>query len=196
MSRGDMLDVALTFLVKNFNAYLKARTSSELGAAAVSPVADDAGKWLIAPGTIGAALINVEEERILRSPVPETTYVGGRHIVVPPPLKVNLHVLFASNFVNAKGYDQALRYLSYVLKYFQAHPVFTQTEYPDLDPGIERLTVELLSLSYDQLNQIWAFVGAKQLPSAVYKIRVLLLQDADPQIGAPVERIDTDAHRR
>src|SRR5262245_23329866 len=151
-----MLDIALTFLVKNLNTYLKARTGSDFGEAELSRLVDDTGKWAVTQEHIGAALINVEEERILKSQVPETTYVNGRHVVLAPPLKLNLHVLFAANLTH---YDQALRYLSYVLTYFQAHPKFTQEECPDLDPRIDKLTIELLSLTYEQLNQVWAFIG-------------------------------------
>jgi hypothetical protein len=105
---------------------------------------------------------------------------------VQPPLKVNLHVLFAANL---QQYDQALKYLSLVLSYFQSHPSFTPTEYPDLDPNIDKLALELVSLTYDQLNSIWTFIGGKQLPSVVYRVRMLLIQDAEAGLGAPITRI-------
>jgi hypothetical protein len=140
---------------------------------------------------LGVTLINIEEERIFRGQIPETTYVNGKHIVVEPPLRLDLHVLFASNL---RQYEQGLKFLSYVLMYFQAHSTFTQTEYPDLDPRIDRLSVELLNVSYEQLNSIWTFVGAKQLPSAVYKVRMLLLQDVDAEIETPLTVVDTKVH--
>ena len=135
-----MLDIALTFLVDNLNAYLMARTASSFGAAELSRLVDDSGKWAIDSDHIGATLINIEEERILKDQAAAVAYVNGRHVVLQPPLKLNLHLLFASNL---KQYDQALRYLSYVLTYFQANPSFTQTTHPDLDPRIDKLTVEL-----------------------------------------------------
>ena len=69
--------------------------------------------------------------------------------------------------------------------YFQAHSSFTFEEYPALDPRIGKLTVELQSLNYEQLNQVWAFIGGKQLPSAIYKFRMVVLQD-DVQTAIPL----------
>jgi hypothetical protein len=178
-----VLDVALKFLVKELNSYLLLRTGSTFGEADVCKLVSDDGKWAVTEDRIGVALINVEEERIVRSQLPEATYVNGRNVVLPPALKLNLHLLFAAYF---KHYDEALRYLSYVLTYFQSHPVFTPDQYPGLDARIEKLVPELQSLNYEQLNQVWAFIGGKQLPSAIYKLRMVALQDAGQTIQTPI----------
>lgn len=186
-----MLDVALNFLAAELNGYLVARgarkATEELGRVEVGRLVDDAGKWAITDDRIGAALIHIEEERVMRAQLPETVLSGGKHIVLEPKLKLNLHVLFASKF---QKYDEALRSLSHVLTFFQSHPVFTTDSYPGLDPRIERLTVELQSLSFEQLNQVWAFLGAKHLPSAIYKVRMVALQDTAPaDVQQPVSEL-------
>ena len=143
---------------------------------------------------IGVTLVNVEEERALKSQLPQSVYADGRRVVLEPELKLNLQLLFAANF---KQYDQGLRQLSLVLTFFQVHTVFTAERYPGLDPRIQRLGVDLISLSFEQLNQLWAFVGAKQLPSALYRVRLVALQDLEPAaiqppittIGSTVEAI-------
>ena len=82
------------------------------------------------------------------------------------------------------------RLLARVLTFFQAHPRFVGTEFPALDPGIEMLVPELRSLTFEQLNQLWAFIGGKQLPSAVYRVRLVALQDLEPRsIGQPLTTI-------
>jgi len=113
----------------------------------------------------------------MRAQLPETITSAGKHVVLEPKLKLNLHVLFAAKF---QKYDEGLRSLSLVLTFFQSHLTFTNSAYPGLDPRIERLAVELQSLSYEQLNQVWAYLGAKHLPSAIYKIRLVALQDVAP----------------
>ena len=189
-----MLDAALDFLVKDANAWLVLRTGTDFGQLEATRIVDDSGKWAITKERIGVALINVEEDRVLKSQLPEIVIIDGRHVALQPDLKLNLHLLFAANFTK---YDQALRYIALLLTYFQSHVSFTQADYPGLDPRIERLTAELQSLSYDQLNQIWAFVGSKQLPSVVYKVRVVALQDREPaRISVPITQLDMDAHRR
>jgi len=189
-----MLDVAVNFLTKELNSYLVARTGGTFGSALPSRIVSDAGKWAVPDDQIGVALVNVEEERSLKSQVPQAVYAEGRHVVLEPEIKLNLHLLFAANF---KQYDQGLRQLSHVLVFFQAHPVFTRERYAGLDPHIEKLGVDLLTLSFEQLNQLWAFVGAKQLPSALYRVRLVALQDLEPAsiqppitvIGATLEAI-------
>jgi hypothetical protein len=172
-----MLDVALKFLEGELNTYLLTQSGSSSVKVELSKLVDETGKYGFETGdvgTIGVSIINVEEDRIFKSQAPERTFVGGQQIVIEPELKLNLHVIFAANF---KKYDQALKYISYILTYFQSHPVFSATEYPALDPRIEKLTTELQSLNYEQLNQVWAFIGGKQLPSVIYKIRMIALQD-------------------
>jgi|SRR5215475_5038490 len=189
-----MIDVALRFLVAEVNAYLLARTGSSFGEAELSRPVDDNGRWAVREDHLGVALVNIEEERVLKSQGRESTYVEGRQVVVEPDLKVNLHVLFAANF---KQYDQALRHISHVLTLFQARPAFAPDRSPGLDPRIEQLTLELLSLSYEQLNQMWAFIGGKQLPSVVYRVRLISLHDAEPAaIQPPITTIATTVRGR
>ncbi|NQD38320.1 DUF4255 domain-containing protein [Permianibacter sp. IMCC34836] len=184
-----MLDVTLKFLAKELNTYLLLRTGSNFGEVELCQPVDDSGKWAIKEDVLGLSLINIEEERILRSQLPETTYLNGQHVVLQPPLKLNLHVLFSARF---KQYDQALRQLSHVLTFFQSHLLFTPDHYPGLDPRIEKLTLELLSPSYEQLNQIWAFIGGKQLPSVIYRLRMAVLQDVETSaIQPPLTEINT-----
>lgn len=182
-----MIHLAADFLVRELNAWMLARTGASFGAALLTRIATDAGRWAIPDDQVGVALVNVEEERALRSQVPQTTRVDGRHVTLEPELKLNLHLLFAAHFRN---YDQGLRQLSHVLTFFQARPVFTRERYAGLDPRIDKLGVDLISPSFEQLNQMWAFVGAKQLPSALYRVRLVALQDAEPaSIQAPITAI-------
>lgn len=189
-----MLDVAITFLKDELNSYLLARTGSDTVKAALSKVVDEAGKYAFDKDSICCSIINIEEERILKSHLPDYKTVNGQHVVLEPELKLNLHLLFVANFTH---YDQALKYISYVLTCFQTHPVFTSDECPALAPGIGKLTVELLSLNYEQLNQIWAFIGGKQLPSVVYKVRMVTLQDAaQTAVQPPLTTIRTTIQSR
>lgn len=181
-----MIDVALNFVVSELNTYLLARTGLNFGAAQLVPPVNDTGRWAIPDDAVGVALINVDEERTLKVQLPEVTYVNGRQVLLEPRLQINLDVLFAAQF---KQYPQALKFLSRVLTFFQAHPKFTSSDWPALDP-IETLVPELRSLGFEQLNQLWAFIGGKYLPSVVYRIRLVTLQDAEPRsIGRPITTI-------
>src|SRR5436190_10489521 len=140
-----MLDVALKFLTAEVNTYLITRTDSDFGQAELGRLVDDTGKWSIPEDHLGVSLINVEEERSVRAQLPEKQFVDGHLIVLEPEIKLNLYVMIAANF---KIYDQALKYLSHALTFFQSHHSFTHEAYPGLDSQIERLSVELLSATY------------------------------------------------
>lgn len=177
-----MLDVALQFLTDQLNSHLHAVSGVSAAEVRMGKVVDEGGKYAIPQDSVGAALINIEEERVLKSHLPEYGVVNGQHAVLEPDLKLNLQILFAANF---KLYDVALKYISLILTYFQSHQSFTPSEYPALDQRITKLALELQSLSFEQLNQIWAFIGGKQLPSVVYRVRMVMLQDRTPKIIQP-----------
>ena len=184
-----MLNIALQFLTDELNTYLVTRTGSDSVKTALGKVVEHDGRYAFGAESLCASIINIEEERILKAHLPEYTTINGQHVVLEPELKLNLHVMIAANF---KHYDQALKYISHVLTFFQSRPAFTANVYPALEPTIEKLVVELQSLTYEQLNQVWAFIGGKQLPSVVYKVRMVALQDkAQTVVQPPLTTIRT-----
>jgi len=186
-----MLDVAMSFLREQLQAFLVARTGGGPDARPVSltQLVNDQGRYTIAQDSLGLTVINVEEERVFRAQLPAYAIVDGRQVLQEPEVKLNLHVLVTANF---RVYEEALRYLSLVLAFFQSHHAFTADASPSLDARIGKLTAELQTLGYEQLNQVWAFVGGKQLPSVVYKIRLVVVQDQQiSSVQLPVSGIST-----
>lgn len=189
-----MLDIALQFLRDELNTYIRARTGSDTVEVKMSRIVDETGKYAFTEETLGMALINIEEERTMKAHLPEYAYRNGQHVVMEPELKLNLHILCAANL---KQYDVALKYISYILTYFQSHPSFTPEQYPALDVRIGKLIVELQSLGFEQLNQIWAFIGGKHLPSVIYRVRLIVLQDEVRSfVQPPLTVINADIRSR
>lgn len=184
-----MIDTTLSFLADELNAHLLKRTGTDLGAVTVGALCDDRGLWTQAVDTTRLTLFQIDEERTTREQLPPRTIIGGREVVLPPPLKLNLVLLFAGRF---QQYDQALRMLSLILGFFQARPLFTPASSPGLPAGVERLALDLLNYGPEQLNQMWACLGAKHLPSVAYRLRMVVLQDVEPiATGAPITVIET-----
>ncbi len=184
-----MLDVVLNFFAGELNAYLKARTGIDADVVALSAIVDENGKYAIDNDSIGVNIINIEEECVHREQLPQTTHVAGQDVKLEPKLNLNLSVMFAANY---KHYDQALKYISYVMAFFQSHRLFVPSDYASLDQSLKRVVVELQRLNYDQLNQVWAYIGAKQLPSVIYRVRMVGIQDqAATDVGPPIYAIDT-----
>ncbi|MFL5740117.1 MAG: DUF4255 domain-containing protein [Flavisolibacter sp.] len=109
------------------------------------------------------------------------------------PVEVDLFVLFTAHNAN---YPTALRDLSDVVAFFQSNPVFDEQKFPQLnanvdDAGkkpwrqIQRLSFNLHHLSFDQQNNLWAMIGAKYMPSVVYKVKMLTVFDTKAKQKSP-----------
>lgn len=177
-----MLDIALAFLRDELDSYIVARTGSTLTEVKLTKAVDETGKSAAPLDGIGLTLINIEEERTVKEQLPKYSYIDGQQVRLEPELRLNLHLLISTNF---QQYDEGLKYLSHVITFFQSHSSFNGSKNPGLDSRIEKLMVDMLSLNYEQLNEIWAYTGGKQVPSAVYKVRMVVMQDIEPNAVQP-----------
>jgi hypothetical protein len=190
-----MLDIALKFLCEELNGFFRSNAGLDAAKANLRSVLDADGKYAVEINSIGASIINIEEERVVKTHLPQRAYLNGQHAISEPDLKLNLYILFAANF-GPKVYDQALKYLSFILRYFQSHPAFTPDEFSGLDSRIEKLALELVSTNFEQWNQIWGCNGGKQLPSLIYKARMLVIQPETPtSVRPPLATIGATLHK-
>jgi hypothetical protein len=174
-----VLDLALTFLQGELNAHFARRTGSDAMVVDLTKLVDENGKLAVTQNHLALTLIQIEEDRVMRGQVPEYTSRDGKHLRSEPDLRLSLGVMIAANF---KAYDVGLKYLSEVLACFQSQPAFRPETHPALHAGFGQLSVELQSPSFEQLNQIWAYLGAKFLPSVIYRIRLVVLRDQVSQV--------------
>ena len=111
-------------------------------------------------------LMRIEEEKLIKS--------GGfqGNAGMSPTLFVNLYVVFAANFPDP-NYKEALRFISLVLEFFQGKNVFGMGNSPSLPDGIDKVSFELMSLDFNEMNNMWSMLGGRYLPSVVYKVKML-----------------------
>ncbi len=168
-----MLDKALLFLTTELNDYF-GRTFQLLEDRAVlsAHVSPDGTPVTGIVNKMSVSLVNLATESTVRNL--QTERVGNGELRLNPAIKLNLWVLFAANFTE---YTEALKFLSSTLAFFQGRPVFTPQNSPRLDRGFDRLVVELESLTYHELSNLWGVLGSKYVPSAVYKVKLVTIQD-------------------
>ena len=137
--------------------------------------------------SVVVTLVNIEEEKTLRNTAYEVPRASG-YSYQNPPIFLNLYVLFSAN---SNNYKNALIYLSDVVSFFQREKVFTPASHPGLaGKGIEKLVFDLYTLSFEQMNHLWAVLGGKYIPSALYKVRLVQVQFA-PESPAPlIEQVE------
>ena len=117
--------------------------------------------------------------------------VKGSQVTLQPELRLNLTLLFAANLT---PYEMSLRGFPRCSP-SSVPPRLRLRRIPRAGPRIGRLVVEMMSYGPEQLNQIWAYLGAKYLPSVIYRVRMVVLQDVEPQgIGEPITGIALDLH--
>jgi hypothetical protein len=135
------------------------------------------------------SLINIEENRISRDP---KNYVqsGSQILLKNPAVHLNLTLLFTA-IKSATAYEPALESLQRVILFFQGKYVFDQINTPDLDPGIEKLILEMVSMNTEQLNHIWSILGGKYHPSVVYRVRMITIDSVTEQQGSIIKEIET-----
>lgn len=172
-----MIDKVLVFLRARLDAYLRAQSTVTSDAQSEKVVFVD-GKALnsleFPVEAVSLLLINVEEERALRAADPYSRVTGdGSRQNVQPDIRLNLYLLFVAR----SEYAHAWGYLSHVIEYFQTHRVLDQESAPDLDDGIDRLTMELITLDFSAQNEVWNALRVTQHPAVLYKVQLVVFSD-------------------
>lgn len=170
-----MIHTALNILKEKLNEYFRIVGSSDeetvqfIDSNANDPVSFTNDK-------VTPFLINVSEDRKFRNPDQYSGVIrDGIRTQMNPEIRIELLVLFVSKF---KLYNEALKFLSYVIKFFQANRIFTPKNAPALsDENIEKLIVELISIPLEEQNQVWHSLSTSYLPSVLYRIRLLQFID-------------------
>ncbi len=99
------------------------------------------------------------------------------------PYNFNMDVLVTAVF-EGLNYDEGLKFLSETIYFFQTKNKFTVENTPQLSRGIEQLHFELIKLTYHQEHSLWGAIGAKYMPSVLFKIRMLSFQ-SDTLVDVP-----------
>jgi len=169
-----MIDQTLSFVVDELNRFLMARFPDPDPLAVLSSLSAMDGAPL--PGLdrkLIVTLVNLGKETAAPALGLPTRTEDGTYARLAAPLHLNLYVMMSASFGN---YQESLKMLSCVLGFFQARPVFDAQSSVKFPLQLDRLACELVSISTQELNNLWAILGAKYLPSALYKLRMVTLQ--------------------
>ncbi|PTQ91907.1 uncharacterized protein DUF4255 [Nitrosomonas nitrosa] len=184
-----MSSLLLQIIIKQLNHYIKSVEDSPqdttfdpviLGNMAKTRIAGGAGDDDGLEERIVVSLVNVAEEAALKNK-PATKQVGSQIYELQPPVYINLYLLFAANF---NEYSSAIEYLFRVIEFFQSKKIFKFKNAPlaSVDPnqgvsqGEIEICLDLHTLSFEQLNDLWGSLGGKQLPFVMYRARLIPIQ--------------------
>lgn len=191
-----MIDSALSLLRNELDDYI----SKSIGSADV--VVDNIGLLETTSGDtltkrIVITLVNVEEESTLKNTSAVKKGITGGAIYENPPIFLNLYVLITCNY-SGDDYIHALERLSSIIKFFQSRNSFSYSTStggtPPLDPEIleMKFTMELYTLTFEQINHLWGSLGGRQIPFVMYKLRLVALTERARVREVPlIEEIET-----
>lgn len=147
-------------------------------------------------------LVNVEEESTLKNGMHYVkNSATGKLDYKEPPVFVNLYLLFCATYDATGGqYELALHRLSLIIQFFQSKRVFTAQNSPgssvstatvlsDQEKNELRILLELYTLTFEQINHLWGSLGGKQVPSVMYKARLVKVEGRIRQEGDVIEEI-------
>jgi hypothetical protein len=180
----DLLRDALVTIQKRANEYLENLSSRDLEWVTLSsPLNIDGAINESAQDKILMLVYNIKKEDTHSGYASPQSGPGG-FAIVPPPLYINLELAFIANF-SARRYTDGLSGLSRLISYFQQTPVLTQTNAPELDPSISKLTLDFVNLDTVDVNYVMSMLGIKYMPSVFYQLRMLTFNTPAIQRRAP-----------
>ena len=155
-----MIKKILTYYTTRLDEYLQRKFHQPEGVAEVGFIGNSSEEK---PGKLIVSLINIERET-----------AGGiamsiqknkeEYIRTSPPLLLNLNVIFAAIY-DEKHYRDSISVLSETLTFIQSFSAF--------ELNGQLYTVEIVTLTLQDVNNVWTTFGGQYYPSVVCKFRRL-----------------------
>lgn len=172
-----MIDKTARFLVDQMNRFLATRVKGkETHVVLASPIHADGDAATDITDKIIVTLVNIEREFVAGNTAQGYARTADGLARSNPPLNLNLVFLVSANYPGS--YENGLNFLSSIVAFFQGNPVFNARSAPGMPANLDRLTVEWQDQSVQSIHSLWTALGGKYLPSVVYKVRMLVLEDS------------------
>jgi hypothetical protein len=175
-----LIGSALTYLRDKVNTHLQDGETDSGQPLVVFIEGDKIDPLNIQSGRVNILVVNVEEERELRGANP---YYDERSQRINPDIPLTISALFIARF---NDYPTSWNYLTDIIRFFQSHPVLERADNQaqssnHMPEGIESLRCEMISLNFQQQNEVWGALRITQHPALLYKIKLITLRDPYPQ---------------
>lgn len=162
-----MIDLVVKIVASELNEFFRLKFGIKEDRVIISNLVNQDGSPSVKDeNRIILSLILIQEEKI----------VSNVHQGVSKPVYLNLYLLFSASF-NEKLNTDALKFLTAVISFFQNKHTFNPQNTSNLSEGIDRLTFEITNQSIQEQSNLWSTLGAKYMPSILYKVRVIKIDE-------------------
>lgn len=170
-----MIKKILTYYASRLDEYLSQLHHQPEGLAEVGFVGNGTEEK---PNKMVFSLFSIERETSggISAPVQRT---AEGYMRTSPPLLINLNVVVAAVY-DERRYGESLSVLSDTLRFIQSTPRFSVdgTDY----------TVEVVTLSTQDQNNVWTLLGGQYYPSVVCKLRHLAIDAEEITSGGTIAK--------
>ncbi len=174
-----MINSAVSHLTRSLNQYLGRTLQLNEDIVVISNIVEQDGNVAAnVDNRMAVFLVNVEKDSTPGYSQKPAGVGSTRRVVHHPALHLNLFLMFSANF-GGQNYPEALKFLSHTIRFFQKNPVFNHHNSPDLDPGIDKLILDIENLNIKDLSSLWSILSGKYLPSILYRVRMLTFDSSD-----------------
>nr|WP_320014356.1 DUF4255 domain-containing protein [uncultured Desulfobacter sp.] len=191
-----MIHSAVAHIVRSLNQYMRRTLNLNEDIVVISNIVEQDGNVAAnVNNKMAVFLVNVEKDVTPGHSRNHAGFDSTRSVVHHPVLHLNLFLMFSANF-GGQNYPEALKFLSHTIGFFQKYRVINHHNAPDLDPGIDKLIMEIENLNIKDLSSLWSILSGKYLPSVLYRVRMLTFDSSDvkTQVSAlsdPVTQVGT-----
>lgn len=167
---------------------------------------NDGDEFFDTSSPIVLSIVNIEEDRTMKN---QSVYFrdGEDEDQVSrnknPTQYFVMSLLFAAYNSDNKKYLDGIDRLNNILVFFQQHNSFfyknDHTELITLESfnqknetekeNYQRVTMEMVSLGTEQLNQMWSYLGSKYMPSVLYKMRLCTIQESTVSVENIITKV-------
>ena len=175
-----MIDSCLDLMRNELNARIKDRT----GVREEKVVLTNLGRQIdldeahLANKTVMSVVDIVQEEQ--GSTDEEYVPQGdGSYITQSQPIKFNVYILFSA-YYKLDHVLEGFKYLSLVIAFFQSKNYFDVSNTSPLQQlGLDNLSMELVNLSYQEKSALWKRISTPYVPSVLYKLGIIPVEDTE-----------------
>lgn len=196
-----MIDIALILLRDELRSYIIESRKDTSVVVNIDNIAmlEPGGGHSSLSDSIVITLVNIEEESTLKNQSAVKRPFINNAVYQNQPVYLNLYVLFTSNY-SGNNYNLALQRLSYIIQFAQSKNSFSIASSVTAGSLVQnhpevidlKFTLELYTLTFEQINHLWGSLGGRQVPFAMYKLRLIAISEQAIIREVPlIEEIET-----
>jgi hypothetical protein len=155
-----MIYEVLQTLTDNLNTYFRSKLRVQEDKAVLSSLVNQDGTIALqTENKVIVTLTNIERE----------PFSLGSPNVGRQKLSLNIFVMFSCYFSNS-NYSESIRFLDLIIGYFEDNYTLELNNNDN-----NKIKIEIETSNMEKAHNLWSTVGAKYLPSVLYKIRMIVV---------------------